>query len=89
MFKQTLLSTAYWAFKKFVEVYIASGLFERIEELFDELMSDEYAELSGEAKRQRVVLAVSAEFGEIRSAAAAVTRGVIELLWLRKVVSSG
>jgi hypothetical protein len=81
--KAILLNSAIWALRRFVEAYIAGGLYSRIESLFDDLLSPEYEELSGETKRERVARQIGAEFSEVRSLAEAVARSFIELFWLR------
>ena len=81
--KDAILNMAIWAFQKWVSAYVASGLFERVQQLFAHLASPEFKDLTGKAKREHLVKTVEQEFGHMTSAAGAVARGSIELLYLR------
>ena len=81
--KTTILNMAIWAFQRWVNAYIASGLFQRVEQLFHDLADPQYRKLSGVTKRERLTAAIEAEFGHISAASGAAARGAIELLYLR------
>jgi len=81
--KHTILNVAIWAFQRWLNAYVASGLFARVEQLFADLADPQYRNLSGVTKRERVTTAIEQEFGHITDAAGAAARGAVELLYLR------
>jgi hypothetical protein len=81
--KAALLKTAVWAIRLLIERYVAGGLFDRVEQLFVDLMNPKFAELDGQSKRERVEEAIRAEFGHITGLAGSVARQLVELFWLR------
>ena len=85
--KTALLNTAIWFLRRFLAAWIEGGVFERVENLFNLYTQPQYRNLSGETKRKRVVEAMTAELGELKSALGVSTEsvvvGVIQLLYLR------
>jgi hypothetical protein len=81
--KAALLKTAIWAIRLLIERYVAGGLFDRVEQLFIDLLNPKFAGLDGQSKRERVEEAIHTEFGHITELAGSVARQLVELFWLR------
>jgi hypothetical protein len=81
--KAALIKTAIWAIRLLVERYVAGGLFDRVEQLFSDLLDPQFAQIDGQSKRERVEEAIYNEFGHITELAGSVARQLIELFWLR------